>query len=125
VVAIERGERYRILGRSGTRWLLIELVSGGKVWALAEDLGRDVDMGLVDFTPPPPTAAPAPPAPAPVAAPPCRQVTVTREVTADIVTESGYVLRDVPIGTVEGRGCTQAEAEANAAQLEAQVRAGR
>lgn len=116
-VAIEGGTRYRTVARGGARWLLIALDGGGQVWVLAEDLAVAVDPTLADMLP---TRPPAPPAaaPAPAAAPPeqaCRTLVEEREVFAD----------GTPIGRYTARGCTQAELEANAAQLEAAIRAAR
>jgi hypothetical protein len=114
---IERGTAYTPIGRAGDRWLLIQ-VGDGQVWALAEDLGATVDPALPDLAPRPPAPAPtAAPVSAPASAPStCVQVVIPLDV-ADVA--------GVPIGRVEGLGCTVAEAQANADALAAELRASR
>jgi hypothetical protein len=123
---IERGTTYTPVGRAGQRWLLVELDGGGRVWAVAEDLGATVDPALPDLAArAPASAAPAPPAapmrpgasaPAVPAVPSCAWVEVRRDVYDDTGT---------PIGFVVSGGCGQAEAEANAQAEAEKMRARR
>lgn len=114
---LERGVAYEPIGRAGDRWLLVR-VGGAEVWALAEDLGAVVDTTLPDLTPRAPVyVPPAAPAYVPPAAPAaCVEVVIG----LDVSDAAG-----VPLGHVEGVGCTVADAQANAEQLSAELRASR
>ena len=113
---LERGTAYEPIGRAGDRWLLVR-AGDAQVWALAEDLGVVVDPALPDLAPRQPAyVPPAAPAYVPPSAPAaCVQVTIG----IDVSDARG------PIGHVEGVGCTVAEAQANAEQLAAELRASR
>jgi hypothetical protein len=116
-VALERGTAYEPIARAGDRWLLVR-VEGAEVWALAEDLDTAVDPALPDLAPRPPVYVPPAAAPAapPAAAPACREAVVAYQVSDGA---------GVPIGYIEGRGCSEGEAQANADALAAELRASR
>ena len=107
--------------RYGDTWVSVEVPGGGQVWIGRGDAGArgarlDALPDLSAPSPSSPAAAPASPAGAPAgcALPDRPSHTSTRQVLRGAV----------PIGQVTGVGCSQAEADANAAQLAAAMLGG-
>lgn len=121
-VAIENGVRYQIVGRAGSRWLLITTEAGARVWALAEDLGVTVDPDLPDLSPPLPPAPAAPARPVAPAAPVlCTDATAPFRATIEV--PPGPKPSDIG-GIAGGWSCvSQEDALAKAEQNAALIRA--
>lgn len=119
--AIQAGDVFTPTARYGSTWIAVDLPGGGSVWigrGDAEKRGRlpnalpDLAATAPPPSPPAPVSVPAGPPPAPVCGDFAR--------TLDVASSAG-----VPLGVVTGRGCTQADADANADVLAAQMRGSR
>ena len=123
------GTVFTPTARYGDTWVSVEVPGGGQVWIGRGDAGSrgarlDALPDLAAPTPaPPPPAAPSSPAAAPQA--PASAPAACSLPDRPSHTSTRQVLRgSVPIGQVTGVGCSQAEADSNAAQLAAAMLGG-
>jgi hypothetical protein len=118
--ALEAGRPYRLIARSGVDWRQILAGSAGAVWVRTVDLPEGADISVPDLATPTPPVAPVVQATAPAVIPPamCDEASAPYHVSREVV------LNDRPVGRVVAWSCiSAANAEAQAAQQEAQVRA--
>lgn len=122
--AIDASQIRRVIGQAGSSWRLVD-VGNARVWLPADQVpaGVPVDSPLPDLTP----RRPAPPAPQPAYAPVSAPAAAPAPCSADTApyrVERQVLNGTLPIGAAMGFSCTSAaEAEANAAEHEAEVRA--
>lgn len=116
---IEATRPYTVTAHYSSDWIQADVQGSGRIWLRAADL-PGVAMAGPDLEPPTPRPAPvAAPVSAPAAAPaPCSADTAPYRVERQVLAGT------LPIGAAMGFSCTSAaEAEANASQHEAEVRA--
>jgi hypothetical protein len=125
IAPITANQITRVIGTAGA-WRLVD-TGNARVWIAADQVpaGAPVAEPLPDLTPRRPVLAPSAPAPAmqPVAAPTAAPVPCTQDIAPYVVSRR-VLAGTLPIGAATGFSCVSAaEAEANAAAHEAEVRA--
>lgn len=114
-VALDRATHYRIIGRAGTRWLMLATDADAHVWVLAEDVGLAVDPSLPDLAPRPTAVPPAPrPAQPAASAPqaPAACTEATAQYHATVAVPAGE--RPTDVGGYGGGWSCVSQADANA-----------
>jgi hypothetical protein len=123
--ALEPGRRVEPVARIGHEWLQLELEDGALVWARWTDLpAPSASLDALPDLAPPPTAVPPPPASAPPVIQPAHSAPAAPG-DCDPAVAPYVVHRQVEaFGSVDGCSYVSAEqAEQNADQLEAELRA--